>query len=85
MSAFIFLLFCFAALVILALRQAPLSIWAASIAALTLIAQYGLPFSVPVLPISSGAWLGWGIAAVMAALRAMAGRQGAPPSSPIWR
>jgi acyl-CoA dehydrogenase len=68
MSALIFLLICFAALVILALRQAPLVIWAASLAALTLIAQYGLPFLEPIVAFSSGAWVGWVIAGVMGAL-----------------
>jgi len=68
MPALIFLLLCFAAMVILALRQAPLFIWAASFAALTLIAQYGLPFSEQILSFSSGAWVGWAITAVMVAL-----------------
>ena len=68
MSALIFLLISFAALVILALRQAPLAIWAASLAALTLIAQYGLPFLEPIVAFSSGAWVGWVIAGVMGAL-----------------
>ena len=68
MSALIFLLVCFAALVILALRQAPLFIWAASFAALTLIAQYGLPYTEPILPFASGAWVGWIVSVAMAAL-----------------
>ena len=68
MSALIFLLLCFATLTILALRQAPLFKWAACFGALTLIAQYGLPFSEPVLAFSSGAWAGWAIAGIMAVL-----------------
>jgi acyl-CoA dehydrogenase len=68
MSALILLLICFAALAILALSQASLFKWAASTAVLTLIAQYGPPFFEPVLQFSSGAWMGWGIAAILAAL-----------------
>jgi acyl-CoA dehydrogenase len=68
MSALIFLLFCFAALVILALRRAPMELWAGSIAVLTLIAQIGLPFSQPVLTLSGGAFIGWVLTAILAAL-----------------
>ncbi len=75
MSALIFLLICFAALVILALSEAPLFKWAASVAALTLIAQYGLPFYEPILQFSSGAWAGWGLAAILALLSLTGVRQ----------
>ncbi len=68
MSALMFVLVCFAAIVFLALRQAPLSIWAASIAVLSLIGQYGLPFSEPVLAFSDGAWVGWLLATILGAL-----------------
>ena len=68
MSALIFLLFCFAALVILALRRAPMELWAASVGVLTLIAQIGLPFSQPVLTLSGGGFVGWVITAILAAL-----------------
>lgn len=67
MSALIFLFVCFAALVLLALRQAPLSIWAAAAAVLTLIAQFGLPFSEPLVSLAGGAFMGWIAAGVMAA------------------
>jgi len=68
MSALIFLLLCFAALVILALRRASMEIWAGCVAALTLIAQIGLPFGEPVLTLSGGAFAGWLLTAVLAAL-----------------
>ena len=67
MSALIFLFVCLAALVWLALRQAPLSIWAATIAVLTLIAQFGLPYSEPLVSLAGGAFAGWVVAGVMAA------------------
>ena len=67
MSALIFLLVCFAAIVFLALRQAPLSIWAPSIAVLALMGQFGLPFGEPVLSFSGGAWVGWVIAVILGA------------------
>lgn len=68
MPALIFLTVCFAALVILALRQAPLSIWAGAAALLTLIAQFGLPFSEPLVTFAQGAFAGWIVAGVMAVL-----------------
>ncbi len=68
MSTLVYILVCFAALVFLALRQAPLSIWAAVVAVLALLAQVGLPFFEPVLSFSSGAWVGWLLAVLLGAL-----------------
>ena len=75
MAALMFLVLCFTALVILALRQVQLSIWAAAVAVLTLIALYGLPFTEPILSFAGGAWIGWAIAAFMAALSVRSVRQ----------
>ncbi len=68
MLALIFIIVCLAALVMLALRQAPLSIWAGVVALLTLIAQIGLPFSEPIVSFAQGAFAGWIAAGVMAVL-----------------
>ena len=68
MSALTFVLLCFAVLVILALRRAPIEIWAGCVGALTLIAQIGLPYGEPVLTLLGGAFAGWILTAVLAAL-----------------
>ena len=68
MPALTFVLLCFAALVILALRRAPIEIWAGCVGALTLIAQIGLPYGEPVLTLLGGAFVGWILTAVLAAL-----------------
>jgi len=68
MPALIFLTLCFAALVMLALGQAPLSIWAGVAALLTLIAQFGLPYSEPLVSFAHGAFAGWIVAGIMAVL-----------------
>ncbi|MDA7948863.1 MAG: acyl-CoA dehydrogenase [Hyphomicrobiaceae bacterium] len=68
MSALMFIVVCFAAIVFLALRQAPLSIWAAVVAVLSLVAQYGVPFFEPVVSFSSGAWIGWVLALLLGVL-----------------
>ena len=59
MSALTFVLLCFAVLVILALRRAPIEIWAGCVGTLTLIAQIGLPYGEPVLTLFGGAFAGW--------------------------
>jgi acyl-CoA dehydrogenase len=68
MSALIFLIVCLGAMTILALRQAPLPIWAATAGALALLAQYGVPGFEPVVSFWGGAWIGWALAVVLAAL-----------------
>lgn len=68
MSGFLFLLVCLATVFALAIRQASLQVWAASVAALSLLAQVGLPFGAPVLSFWGGAVLGWLVAVALAAL-----------------
>ena len=68
MSALIFGIVCFAAITVLALRQAALPLWAATFTVLALLAQYGVPFFDPVVTFGGGAWVGWLFAALLAAL-----------------
>lgn len=68
MSALVFLIVSLAAMTVLALRQVALPHWAAAFAVLALLAQFGVPFFEPVVSFSGGAWIGWLIAALLAAL-----------------